>query len=162
MRAKIHLEGALKQVLGDFGWDWPEKAVIEPPKDKSFGDMSANVAMMLSKQAKKAPRAIAEDIQGALSGDPLIEKIDIAGPGFLNFTFAPTFWQETVGVILEAGEEYGSSTLGNGTKVQVEYVSANPHRAAAHRSRSRCGSGRLPDPDSREGRVRGRGRILHQ
>ena len=126
MRAKIHLEGALKKVLGDFGWDWPEKAVIEPPKDKSFGDMSANVAMMLSKQAKKAPRAIAEDIQGALSGDPLIEKIDIAGPGFLNFTFAPTFWQETVGVILEAGEEYGSSTLGNGTKVQVEYVSANP------------------------------------
>jgi len=88
--------------------------------------MSANVAMMLAKQAKKAPRAIAEDIADALADDPLIEKIDIAGPGFLNFTFAPAFWRETVAVILDQGAAYGSSTMGNGTKVQVEYVSANP------------------------------------
>lgn len=126
MRAKIHLESALKKVLSDNGWDWPEKAVIEPPKDKKFGDMSVNVAMMLAKQAKKAPRAIAEDIVAAMQSDELIEKIDIAGPGFLNFTFAPSFWHETVGVIKEAGEEYGTSSMGNGTKVQVEYVSANP------------------------------------
>ena len=66
MRAKIHLEIALKKVLTDNGWDWPEKAVIEPPKDKKFGDMSVNVAMMLAKQAKKAPRAIAEDIMAAM------------------------------------------------------------------------------------------------
>ena len=126
MRAKIHLENALKAVLADKGWEWPEKAVIEPPKDKQFGDMSVNVAMMLAKQAKKAPRAIAEDIVAAMEGDALIEKIEIAGPGFLNFTFAPSFWHETVGVILEAGETYGTSTMGNNTKVQVEYVSANP------------------------------------
>ncbi len=126
MRAKIHLENALKAVLADNGWEWPEKAVIEPPKDKKFGDMSVNVAMMLAKQAKKAPRAIAEDIMAAMESDPLIEKIDIAGPGFLNFTFGQSFWHETVGVIQEAGEAYGTSTLGNGTKVQVEYVSANP------------------------------------
>jgi len=126
MRAKIHLEGALKAVLADKGWEWPEKAVIEPPKDKKFGDMSVNVAMMLAKQAKKAPRAIAEDIMAAMEGDVLIEKIDIAGPGFLNFTFAPSFWHETVGVILDAGESFGTSDMGNGTKVQVEYVSANP------------------------------------
>ncbi|BCS89333.1 hypothetical protein PSDVSF_25750 [Pseudodesulfovibrio sediminis] len=88
--------------------------------------MSVNVAMMLAKQSKKAPRAIAEDIQGAMQSDALIEKIDIAGPGFLNFTFAPTFWQATVGVVQEAGEAYGSSDMGKGTKVQVEYVSANP------------------------------------
>ncbi len=126
MRAKIHLEEALKKVLADNGWEWPEKAVIEPPKDKKFGDMSVNVAMMLAKQAKKAPRAIAEDIVAALEGDALIEKIDIAGPGFLNFTFAPSFWQETVPAIIEAGESYGVSDMGKGTKVQVEYVSANP------------------------------------
>jgi len=126
MRAKIHLEGALKQALEGFGWPWPDKAVIEPPKDSSFGDMSANVAMLLAKEAKKAPRAIAEDIKGALGGDPLIEKIEIAGPGFLNFTFAPAFWHETVSVILDQGREYGSSTMGNSTRVQVEYVSANP------------------------------------
>jgi len=126
MRAKTHLEAALKNVLADNGWEWPEKAVIEPPKDKKFGDMSVNVAMMLAKQAKKAPRAIAEDIVAAMEGDALIEKIEIAGPGFLNFTFAPSFWHETVGVIKDAGERYGESTMGNGTKVQVEYVSANP------------------------------------
>lgn len=126
MRAKIHLEDALKKVLADNGWEWPEKAVIEPPKDKQFGDMSANVAMMLAKEAKKAPRAIAEDIAKALESDANIEKIEIAGPGFLNFTFSPSFWHETVGVITGAGDDYGTSTMGNGTKVQVEYVSANP------------------------------------
>jgi len=126
MRAKIHLEAALRKVLDGFGWEWPEKTVIEPPKDKKFGDMSVNVAMMLAKQAKKAPRAVAEDIQAAFEGDALIEKVEIAGPGFLNFTFAPSFWQDTVGVITEVGEAYGTSTMGNGTKVQVEYVSANP------------------------------------
>jgi len=126
MRAKIHLEEALKKVLADNGWGWPEKAVIEPPKDKQFGDMSANVAMLLSKEAKKAPRAVAEDIVKALESDPNIEKIEIAGPGFLNFTFSPSFWHQTVGVITKAGDDYGTSTMGNGTKVQVEYVSANP------------------------------------
>ncbi|WFS62922.1 arginine--tRNA ligase [Pseudodesulfovibrio thermohalotolerans] len=126
MRAKIHLEGALKKALDGFGWSWPDKAVIEPPKDSGFGDMSANVAMMLAREAKKAPRAIAEDLKGALESDPFIEKVEIAGPGFLNFTLTPAFWQETVGEILGQGGNYGSSTLGNGTKVQVEYVSANP------------------------------------
>ena len=126
MRARIHLEEALKSVLTGKGWEWPEKSVIEPPKDKQFGDMSANLAMMLAKQARKAPRAIAEEIAEAMASDPVIEKIDIAGPGFLNFTFAPSFWQETVSVITRAGAEFGTSTMGNGTKVQVEYVSANP------------------------------------
>ena len=126
MRAKLHLESGLKAVLADKGWEWPEKAVIEPPKDKKFGDMSANVAMMLAKQAKKAPRAIAEDIQAAMAVDPHIEKIDIAGPGFLNFTFSPEFWRETVNVVLSEGDGYGASAMGDGTKVQVEYVSANP------------------------------------
>jgi arginyl-tRNA synthetase len=126
MRAKIHLEDALKGVLADKGWEWPEKTVIEPPKDKQFGDMSVNVSMMLSKQAGKPPRAIAEEIMAAMESDVLIEKIDIAGPGFLNFTFAPSFWYETVGVIKAAGESYGTSSMGNGTRVQVEYVSANP------------------------------------
>ncbi|WP_147819579.1 arginine--tRNA ligase [Salidesulfovibrio onnuriiensis] len=126
MRAKLHLESTLKKILADNGWEWPEKAVIEPPKDKQFGDMSANVAMMLAKQAKKAPRQIAEDIAAAVAGDELIAKVDIAGPGFLNFTFAPSFWQETIAVVREAGEAYGSSDMGKGTRVQVEYVSANP------------------------------------
>lgn len=126
MRAKLHLENTLKQIIADCGWEWPEKAVIEPPKDKQFGDMSANVAMMLARQAKKAPRQIAEEIAAAVSNDELVAKVDIAGPGFLNFTFTPGFWQETISAMREAGASYGSSVMGNGTKVQVEYVSANP------------------------------------
>lgn len=126
MRAKTYLEEALKGAVEGKGWEWPEKAVIEPPKDKQFGDMSANVAMMLAKQAKKSPRDIAADLADALGGDANIEKVDIAGPGFLNFTFSPDFWRETVKVVREAGESYGNVETGKGTKVQVEYVSANP------------------------------------
>ncbi|NDV28901.1 arginine--tRNA ligase [Desulfovibrio sp. JC010] len=126
MKAKQHLENVLGSILEAKGWEWPEKAVIEPPKDKKFGDMSANIAMMLSKQAKMNPRAIAEAIQGELAGDKYIEKVDIAGPGFLNFTFSSAFWQALVPEVLAKGADYGRSEIGKGTKIQVEYVSANP------------------------------------
>lgn len=126
MRAKTYLENALRQAVEAKGWEWPEKAVIEPPKDKQFGDMSANVAMMLSKQAKKAPRDIAAGLVDALSGDSNIQAMDIAGPGFINFTLSPDFWRETINVVREAGDDYGCVSVGTGKRVQVEYVSANP------------------------------------
>lgn len=126
MRAKLHLEGVLRNIIAENGWEWPEKTVIEPPKDKQFGDMSANIAMMLSKQAKMAPRQIAELIAQKGQNDPFVSTIDIAGPGFLNFTMTPAFWQETARHIAGQGTEYGSLSLGKGKKVQVEYVSANP------------------------------------
>ncbi len=126
MKAKLHLEKILGAVLEEKGWQWPEKAVLEPPRDKKFGDMSANIAMMLSKQAKMNPRAIAEEIQGAIGDDKYIEKVDIAGPGFLNFTFSNAFWQDMVPEVLEKGAEFGRSETGKGRKIQVEYVSANP------------------------------------
>jgi arginyl-tRNA synthetase len=120
------LENGLREVLAAKGWEWPDKGVIEPPKDKKFGDMSVNLAMMLAKQAGKPPRAIAEELAAAMADDARIARIDIAGPGFLNFTFAPSFWHETVAMVRDAGDAYGSSSMGNGTRVQVEYVSANP------------------------------------
>jgi arginyl-tRNA synthetase len=120
------LESGLREVLAAKGWEWPDKGVIEPPKDKQFGDMSVNLAMMLAKQAGKPPRAIAEEIAAAMADDARIARIDIAGPGFLNFTFAPSFWHETVAMVRDAGDAYGSSSMGAGTRVQVEYVSANP------------------------------------
>ncbi|KAB1440883.1 arginine--tRNA ligase [Pseudodesulfovibrio senegalensis] len=126
MRAKLHLEEILRQIVAECGWEWPEKAVIEPPKDKQFGDMSANVAMMLAKQAKKAPRQIAEDIAEKARQDRHVESVDIAGPGFLNFTMGRDFWQETARIVAEQGADYGTLTVGKGTRVQVEYVSANP------------------------------------
>ncbi len=126
MRAKQHLEEMLRRIVTENGWEWPEKAVIEPPKDKQFGDMSANVAMMLAKQAKKAPRQIAEDIAEKARNDSFVASVDIAGPGFLNFTMTTDFWQKTAGIVAEQGDAYGSLSLGDGKKIQVEYVSANP------------------------------------
>ncbi|WP_027720704.1 arginine--tRNA ligase [Maridesulfovibrio zosterae] len=126
MKAKLHLEKVLGSILESKGWQWPEKAVIEPPKDKNFGDMSANIAMMLSKQAKMNPRAIAEEIKKELDNDKYVQQVDIAGPGFLNFTFSNSFWQDMILEVLEKGADFGRSDIGKGTKIQVEYVSANP------------------------------------
>ena len=126
MRAEIYLKTLLESVVAAKGWTWPDKAVIESPKDKQFGDMSANVAMMLAGQAKKPPRAVAEELAQAVAEDPSVQKVDIAGPGFLNFTLSPSFWQRTAAILREQGEGYGDSDMGKGTRVQVEYVSANP------------------------------------
>ncbi|WP_031484543.1 arginine--tRNA ligase [Maridesulfovibrio frigidus] len=126
MKAKLHLHNVLGSILESKGWEWPEKATLEPPRDKNFGDMSANIAMMLSKQAKMNPRAIAEEIKAQLDNDPYIEKVDIAGPGFLNFTFSNSFWQNMIPEVIAKGDDYGRSEMGKGKKVQVEYVSANP------------------------------------
>jgi len=101
--------------------------VVEPPRDKRFGDMATNLALVLSGQARKKPRDLAQEIMDAIKAkSPDIEKIEIAGPGFLNFTFAPGFWQKTVLDILDQGEGYGKSEAGKGRRVQVEFVSANP------------------------------------
>lgn len=128
MKAKTHLQALLQQVVADQGWDWPEKATIEPPKDKQHGDLAVNVAMMLAGQAKMAPRQIAEALVQAVEAmnDASIEKIDIAGPGFMNVTFAQSFWRGVLADVCAQGEAYGASEQGKGCRVQVEYVSANP------------------------------------
>ncbi|MGE4293484.1 MAG: arginine--tRNA ligase [Desulfovibrio sp.] len=128
MRAKQHLEALLKGIVEAKGWPWPEKATIDPPKERKFGDLAANVAMMLARDAKMAPRKVAEEIVDAVDAakDPAIEKVEIAGPGFLNFFFSPDFWKQTLDEVLQTGEAYGSLNTGRGKRVQVEYVSANP------------------------------------
>ncbi|GIN20273.1 arginine--tRNA ligase [Siminovitchia fordii] len=101
--------------------------VLETPKEKAHGDYSTNMAMQLARVAKKAPRAIAEEIKANIDMSVAsIEKIDIAGPGFINFYMDNSYLTELVPAILEAGDEYGRSEAGNGEKVQVEFVSANP------------------------------------
>lgn len=126
MRAKDHLESLLKQIVADKGYEWPEKANVEPPRDKSHGDLATNVAMMLTKQAKANPRQIAEEIKAELEKACDTLTAEIAGPGFLNVTFAPSWWQRLPVAVLKAAEDYGRSDLGSGRKVQIEYVSANP------------------------------------
>ena len=127
MRAATFLAEALGRALAPLGLALPERAVIEPPKDKKFGDLACNCCMLLAKDAGQPPRALAEKLAAALNeGEADIAKVDVAGPGFLNVTFTPEFWQRTVRDVLAAGADYGRVSLGAGKKAQVEFVSANP------------------------------------
>jgi arginyl-tRNA synthetase len=101
--------------------------ILETPKEKSHGDYSTNMAMQLARIAKKAPRMIADDIAANIDQKAAsIEKIDIAGPGFINFFMKNEYLTELVSNILEAGDEYGRSDAGKGERINVEFVSANP------------------------------------
>jgi arginyl-tRNA synthetase len=98
----------------------------ETPRDASHGDMASNAAMVLAKAARMKPRDIADKLKDKLAALPGVAAVEVAGPGFLNIRFEPRFWQDHVRAILDAGQAYGRSTLGNGERVNVEYVSANP------------------------------------
>ncbi|NCP18540.1 MAG: arginine--tRNA ligase [Erythrobacter sp.] len=99
---------------------------VEPPRDPSHGDIATNAAMVLAKQAKTNPRALAEKIVEHLNRDPDIDSAEIAGPGFINLRIAEGAWIEELRAIASLGESYGRSRMGAGTRVNVEYVSANP------------------------------------
>lgn len=127
MKAKQYLEDILRRVLEARGLPWPDKAVIEPPRERKFGDYSANLAMLLSGAAKMKPRDLAEALATDLRAQDMdFERVEVAGPGFLNVTFAPSFWHGILADVQAAGATYGASNVGHGQKVQVEYVSANP------------------------------------
>ncbi|MBO9464831.1 arginine--tRNA ligase [Tropicibacter sp. R15_0] len=99
---------------------------VEPPRDAAHGDMATNAAMVLAKPAKQKPRDIAEALAAKLAADDRITSAEVAGPGFLNLRLAPVVWQQLPAAILKAGTDYGRSTMGQGQRVNVEYVSANP------------------------------------
>ncbi len=102
------------------------RVTVEPPRDPSHGDMATNAAMVLAKEAGKKPRDLAEAIAERLRADPLIEKADVAGPGFINMTLKPAAWIDALRTAIERGANYGRSHIGAGEPVNVEYVSANP------------------------------------
>ena len=130
MRAREYIRNTLKQIITARGLNWPEKVSLEPPKEKKFGDLATNIALVTSayaKQRKQNPRQWAEILKDELlSLCPELEKIEVAGPGFLNFFFKANFWHEVVKNVFKQKDDYGSSNSGQGKKVQVEYVSANP------------------------------------
>ncbi len=99
---------------------------VEPPRDAGHGDMATNAAMVLAKPAGMPPRAIADALAARLMEDPRLAGADVAGPGFLNLRLEPAAWQGLVREVLERGTDYGRSDLGQGRKVNVEFVSANP------------------------------------
>jgi arginyl-tRNA synthetase len=102
------------------------RIVVEPPREAAHGDMATNAAMVLAKDARKKPRDLAEAIAEKLRADDLVAKVEVAGPGFINLTLEPRAWTASLRAVLEEGAAYGRSNLGQGTKVNVEYVSANP------------------------------------
>jgi arginyl-tRNA synthetase len=119
-----HVQAACASVLGETA-DL-SRVVVEPPREASHGDMATNAAMVLAKDARRKPRDLAEAIAEKLRADDKVEKVDVAGPGFINLTLKPQVWREALRATLAAGSAYGRSTLGAGEKVNVEYVSANP------------------------------------
>jgi len=102
------------------------RVVVEPPRDASHGDMATNAAMVLAKEAKTKPRDLAERIAAGLRADPLVAKVEVAGPGFINMTLKTDVWAGALRALLGAGPDYGRGAIGAGEKVNVEYVSANP------------------------------------
>ncbi len=99
---------------------------VERTRDISHGDFASNIAMMTARQFKSNPRAVAEMLIEAIGEQPEIAKIEIAGPGFINFTFNPEIYHQELSTVLESQEKYGHNNGGNGEKVQIEFVSANP------------------------------------
>src|SRR6204780_3472762 len=105
----------------------PSRVTVEPPRDPSRGDMAINAAMVFAKESGKKPREVAEAYANQLRADiDRFEKVDIAGPGFINLTLKPAAWFEALRGAIKSGAQYGASGLGGGAPVNVEYVSANP------------------------------------
>ena len=127
MRASDLLRSFLRQAVAELGHELPAKLTIEPPKEKQFGDLATNCALVLAKSAGENPRSLAAILTEKLqAASPHIAKVDIAGPGFINVTFSPEFWQYYIPKVEEEGERFGASEAGKGKKAQVEFVSANP------------------------------------
>ena len=121
-----HVRTQVVDLLSLYKADLLAKITLEPPRDASHGDLSTNAAMILAKESGKNPRALAEDFQKLFTQVEDVEKIEIAGAGFINFRMKPEFWQKIIDEILTQGSLYGTSDIGNKEKVCVEYVSVNP------------------------------------
>lgn len=130
-RLQSALQDALARVLGGEGAgpgedDAPSFA-LDVPRSKEHGDFACNAALVVAKRVRRPPREVAERLVEAL-GDAggLVQRAEVAGPGFVNVWLARSRWHDLLGEILEAGDAYGCSDAGAGERVQVEFVSANP------------------------------------
>jgi len=126
-----HFEAIVKKHLQaldieGFEAEMLDRITVEPPRDAAHGDLATNAALVLAKPLKANPRQLAERLADALGGEADIASAEIAGPGFINLRLEQSFWMRHLGEILDAGASYGSGGVGEGRKVNVEYVSANP------------------------------------
>lgn len=111
---------------GDLTLESLPNIAIEEPKDKKFGDYSTNVAMLMAKSERKNPRAIAESICAYFNEESRVETAECAGPGFINLKMSDSFFVERLKQAREKGENFGRLEIGEGRKINLEYVSANP------------------------------------
>ncbi|WFR97094.1 arginine--tRNA ligase [Rhizobium tumorigenes] len=102
------------------------RVAVEPPRDPSHGDVATNAAMVLAKAVGTNPRVLADAICVRLREDADIAEVSVAGPGFINIRLSIGYWQRLLSGVIANGETFGRSTVGDGIKVNVEYVSANP------------------------------------
>jgi len=125
----VQIKNALEQARanGQLAFEEIPAFTVETPREKAFGDFATNIAMLLSKQAKMPPRKIAEILAANLGeAGALFEKVEIAGPGFINFYLDKSWIYEVMPQVLREGDSFGHSAFGQGKKVQIEFVSANP------------------------------------
>lgn len=121
-----HIRNQICDLLSLYDAEALTKLTVEPPRDPSHGDLSTNAAMVLSKVAGKNPRELAGVFEQLFKQIDEVEEISIAGPGFINFKLKTSFILEQVSTILAEQDGYGKSEIGNGEKINVEYVSVNP------------------------------------
>jgi arginyl-tRNA synthetase len=121
-----HLAKALREALTGAGLPIPDDVAWEVPRDEAHGDYATNVAMALARPAKKAPRQIADAIVTHFPKSGIVERLEIAGPGFLNVFLAPDWCAAALKDVLAAGDAYGTSEAGRDRRFLLEFVSANP------------------------------------
>ncbi|MEY4693546.1 MAG: hypothetical protein RL437_826 [Actinomycetota bacterium] len=117
------IRGAISKGLG---LDYQGEIPLERPKNRDHGDYASSIALQIAKSAGKSPREIATALQSALAAEPNISKVDIAGPGFINFTLNRASQAELINVINQAGKSYGNGSTLAGKNFNVEFISANP------------------------------------
>ncbi|HZM38674.1 MAG TPA: arginine--tRNA ligase [Acidimicrobiales bacterium] len=125
----VVLEDALRSALDKLGVAAPEVIGLERPARREHGDWSSNVAMASAKGAGRNPRELAAQLVEVLTGDlpQHVTRVEVAGPGFVNFHLAPTWLHDVLSEVVQQGEaEYGRLGLGHGERVMIEFVSANP------------------------------------
>ena len=124
LRAEV--VACLRRLLPDLPEDAFARVLVEPPRDASHGDMATNAAMVVAKLAKMPPPKLAAQLSEALAALPMVAEAAPAGPGFVNLRLREDFVLAQIPALLRVGEGYGTSTVGKGIRVNVEYVSANP------------------------------------
>ena len=117
---------ATLQADGTLPADISPDVMIERTRDRTHGDYASNLALLLAKPARSKPRDIAEKLLAAIEAGDTVQKIEIAGPGFINFFLGNEAWHSVIDDILAQGDRYGRSDHGKGKRIQVEFVSANP------------------------------------